>query len=145
MEGYCRQGQDSFRVVAPQTKKKKKKKKKLKKCYEQQTTKIMYYGVCFKSKCIRPMLQYDLTSSAGITRQAMYIYRNNKVCSCSHSCSGKAISITGIFSECVCVYVCVCGCVCVCVGVVLIQHGIGIHHIVICGLPHSTIFFHIIS
>ena len=40
---------------------------------------------------------------AGITRQAMYINRNNEVCSCSHSCSGKAISITGIYSECVCV------------------------------------------
>ena len=55
------------------------------------------------SKCIRPMLQYDLTSYAGITRQAMYIYHNNEVCSFSYSCSGKTISITGTYSECVCV------------------------------------------
>jgi hypothetical protein len=73
-------------------------------CYQQQTTKIMNYGVCFMSKCIRPMLQYDLTSYAGITRQAMYIYHNNEVCSFSYSCSGKTISITGTYSECVCVY-----------------------------------------
>ena len=34
----------------------------------------------------------------------------------------------------------------VCVFVPLaIQHAIFMHHIVICGLPHSTIFFHIIS
>ena len=44
----------------------------------------------------------------------------------------KAISIT--YSD----------CVCVCVALV-IQHAMCMHHIVICGLFDSTIFFHIIS
>jgi len=35
--------------------------------------------------------------------------------------------------------------VCVCVFVVLvIQHAMRMHHIVICGLPGSRVFFHII-
>ena len=62
------------------------------------------------SKCIRPMLKYDLTSSAGITRQAVYIYCNNEVCSCNHCCSGQVISFICTHSECVCVCVCVCVC-----------------------------------
>jgi len=34
----------------------------------------------------------------------------------------------------------------VCISVALvIQHLTGLHHIVICGLPRSTVFFHIIS
>ena len=40
----------------------------------------------------------------------------------------------------VCVYVCVC--VFVALG---IQHAMHMHHIVMCGLPGSKIFFHIIS
>jgi hypothetical protein len=49
------------------------------------------------------------------------------------------------FTLCVCVCVCVCG-VCVCVRararvcvVLVIQHAMRVRHIVICGLPHSTI------
>ena len=34
----------------------------------------------------------------------------------------------------------------VCVFVALgMQHAMRMHHIVICGLPHSTVFFHIMS
>jgi len=40
--------------------------------------------------------------------------------------------------------VCVCVCVCVCVTLTL-QHAMGMCHIVICGAPRCTIFFHIIS
>jgi len=37
-------------------------------------------------------------------------------------------------------------CVCVCVFVTLgIQHAMRVRHIVICGLPRSTVFFRIIS
>jgi len=55
---------------------------------------------------------------------------NNEAHSCNHCCSGKAISITQpewVF---------------VALG---IQHTTCMCHIVICGLPHSAIFFHNIS
>jgi len=46
----------------------------------------------------------------------------------------------------VCVCVCVVWCVCVCVCVALVnQHAKLMRHVVICGLPRSTIFFQIIS
>ena len=48
----------------------------------------------------------------------------------SHYCSGKAINIT--YSE----------CVLVALGT---QHEMRVRHTVICGLPASTTFFHIIS
>ena len=48
---------------------------------------------------------------------------------CNHCCSGKAISIT--YYKCVIV-------------VLVIQPAMLVRHIVICGLPGSTLFFHII-
>jgi hypothetical protein len=59
-----------------------------------------------------------------ITRQAMYVQRNSEARSCKHCCRGKAISIT--YSECMFVTFC-------------IQHKMLLRHIVICGLPGSTI------
>jgi hypothetical protein len=53
-----------------------------------------------------------------------------KACSYYHCCIGKTVSIT--YSE--CVYI-----------ALGIQHAMHMQHIVICGLPSSTIFFHIIS
>ena len=60
----------------------------------------------------------------------MCVKRNNKVCSCNHCCSVKAISIT--YSE----------FLSVALG---IQHAMRKRHIVICGLSGSTMLFqHII-
>ena len=55
--------------------------------------------------------------------------RNIEARSFNNFCSGKVISI--IYS----VFVCV---------ALVIQHVMRLHHIVICGLLRSTIFFHII-
>ena len=60
----------------------------------------------------------------------MYVYRNIEVRSCNHCSRGNAIIIT--YSE----------CVFVALGV---QHAMRMHHIVICVLFGSTVFFHIIS
>jgi len=52
------------------------------------------------------------------------------------------VCVWGVY---VCVSVCVYVCVwCVCVALV-IQHAMRMRHIVIFGVTHSTIFFHIIS
>jgi hypothetical protein len=65
----------------------------------------------------------------GITRQAIYVLRNIEVRSCNHCCCGKAISIT--YSKCVFV-------------LLGIQHAMRMRHTVICGLPGSTKFFHLV-
>jgi hypothetical protein len=39
---------------------------------------------------------------------------------------------------------CVCVCLCVCVALV-IQHAMRMRHMVVCGLPGSRVYFHIIS
>ena len=60
----------------------------------------------------------------------MYIQRNNEARPCNHCYRGKAISVT--YRECV-------------FEAFGIQHVKRTRHIVICGLPGSTIFFHIIT
>ena len=83
----------------------------------------------------------------------MYVEHNIEAHVCNHCCSGKAISIT--YSECVfidvgiqpaeresesvraCVHACARACACVCACVCAPYF--------ICGLPGSTVFFHIIS
>ena len=60
----------------------------------------------------------------------MCVYRNIEERSCNHCCSGKAMSITQP------------ECVFVALG---IQQKTRMCPMVICGLPRSTIFFHIIS
>jgi hypothetical protein len=60
----------------------------------------------------------------------MYAQRNNEALSCNYCCSEKAVSITHP------------KCAFVALG---IQHAMRIRHIVICGLPGSTVLFHIIS
>ena len=60
-----------------------------------------------------------------------YTYeRNIEARLCNHCCNGKSISIT--YSE----------CVLVALGV---HHAMRMRHIVVCGQPGSTIFFHIVS
>jgi len=51
--------------------------------------------------------------------------------SCNLCCGTKTVIITRTYS----------GCVLVALN---IQHAMGVRHIAICGLPRSTIFFHII-
>ena len=63
-------------------------------------------------------------------RQVMFVERNIKAPSCNHCCDGKAISIT--YSE----YVFV---------ALGIQRAMRIRHIIICGLPGFSVFFHIIA
>ena len=60
----------------------------------------------------------------------MYVQRSIEACSCKHCCSAKAISNS--YSERVFV-------------ALVIQHAMRMRHIVICGLPGSTVLFHIIS
>ena len=60
----------------------------------------------------------------------MYVQRNIEARSYNHCCSGKAINIT------------YCECVFLALG---IQCAMRMRHIVICGLPRSAIYFHIIS
>ena len=69
---------------------------------------------------------YD-TLTNELTRRAMYVYRNIKAHSCNHYCSGKAISTK--YSKCVSV-------------ALLIKHAMRMRHIVICGLPGSTMYFY---
>ena len=61
------------------------------------------------------------------TGNVLYVYGAT---SCNHCCSGKALSVS--YSE----------TLFVALG---IRHATRVRHIVRCGLPHSTRFFHIIS
>ena len=65
-------------------------------------------------------------SIAVVTRQAMYVWRNNETRSCNYCCGGKAISIT--YSE--------CGFI-----ALVIQHAMRMRNIVICRMSGFTIFF----
>jgi len=67
--------------------------------------------------------------SLTLRRRVIYVCRNNEACSYNHCCSGKSISIT----YCECVFV-----------ASVNQYSMRMRHIVICGLPGSTICFHII-
>jgi len=65
-----------------------------------------------------------------LARQEMYVQSNTEERPCNQFCGGKAMSISlpaRVF---------------VAFG---IQQGMRMRHIAICGLPHSTIFVHIIS
>ena len=65
-----------------------------------------------------------------VTRQAMYIYYNIEMRLCNHCCSWKAISIR--YSKFVFI-------------ALSNKYVVCMHHIVTCGLPGCTIFFHVIS
>jgi hypothetical protein len=62
----------------------------------------------------------------------MYVECNTVAISCNHCCSGKS-NKNYVVRECVCTVA------------LRIQHAVHMRHIAICGLPQSTIFFHIIS
>ena len=76
-------------------------------------------------------MQHDEVTSHNNQQDRQYTYKRNiEVHSCNHCCHGKAISI--IYPECVFV-------------ALVIHHALRLRHIIICGLPLSTVFFHIIS
>ena len=82
----------------------------------------------FQSVCGRKFLQLSLGVRPTFrckTNRAMEEWRNIEARSCNHCCSGKAVRIT--YSE----------LLFVALG---IQHAMLMRHIVICGLPRSTIF-----
>jgi hypothetical protein len=62
-----------------------------------------------------------------LTRHSMYVWCNTEVRSCNHCCSRKGKSVTYSRS------------VFVALG---IKHAMRMYHIIFCGLPDSTIFFH---
>jgi hypothetical protein len=72
----------------------------------------------------------DSVKTEGVKTKTMDVQRNIEASSYNHCCGGKAISIT--YSDCVFV-------------VVGIQHAMRVYRTVICGLPRSTIFFHVMS
>ena len=75
-------------------------------------------------------IHLPITRHENIIRQAVYVKRNIEAHSWNHCCSENAMSITQP------------ECVFVALG---IQHVMHMHHFVICGLPRSTVFLHIIS
>jgi len=60
----------------------------------------------------------------------VHVERNTEARTCNRCCSGKATGIA--YSEFVFV-------------ALVIQHAMRMRHIVICAMPHSTVFSHIIS
>ena len=76
-------------------------------------------------------LTADFHLLSRITRQALYVQRNNEARQCNNSYSGKAVSLR--CSECVSVAL-----------ALRIQQAMRMRHIVIFGLPRSTAFRHII-
>jgi len=72
----------------------------------------------------------DTVFTAQNVRQAMYKSRNIKERLCNHFCSLKAISITCY------------ECAFLALGT---RHARSMHHIVVCNLPGSAVFVHIIS
>jgi hypothetical protein len=77
-------------------------------------------------KYVQEMTAVIINVKQLITRQAMYLYRNNEVCSCNHCSSAKEIGIT--YSECVFVALC-------------ILHSMRKRRTSIYGLSDSTVYF----
>jgi hypothetical protein len=80
--------------------------------------------------CIMRLAVTFIHSLFAVTRQAMYVQRNNEARSSKHCYCGTAISTTC----CECVFV-----------ALVIRHAKRMRHIFICGLSGCNNFFHIIS
>jgi hypothetical protein len=95
-------------------------------------SRVLFMTICSQAEQTdtQPSAEPSSCVTVVIMKQAIYVPRNSEARSCNDCCRGEAISI--IYSE----------------GVFValgIQHAMRVCHIVMCGLPRSTIHFRVFA